>query len=132
MIVVVIIGVLALLVAPRIEPVMASRSVSAAKAGFSTLYSRARMAAVQTRRPATLTVDQNTASAIITLANGTTQNVGMAIRFDSTYGVTATASPSTVNIQPTGLVTGGLPFTLVLVRSSAADTVRITGYGRIE
>ena len=132
MIVVVIIGVLTLIIAPRIEPIMASRSVASARAGFSNLYSRARIAAVQTRRQATITVDQNTAWAVISLATGGTQNVGGAIRFDSTYGVTATASPTSVVIQPTGLVTSGLPFQLVLVRSNAADTVLIEGYGRIK
>jgi Tfp pilus assembly protein FimT len=132
MIVVVIIGVLTLIIAPRIEPIMASRSVAAARAGFSTLYSRARVAAVQSRRQATVTVDQNMASAVISLSGGGTQNIGGAIRFDSTYGVTATASPTTVVIQPTGLVTTGLPFQLILARSDARDTVQILDLGRIK
>ena len=58
--------------------------------------------------------------------------MGTAVLFDTDFGVTATATPTTVTIQPSGLVRTGLPFQLVLVRSSAADTVRITGYGRIE
>jgi len=132
MVVVVIIGVLTLIIVPRIEPLVASRAVASARAGFTTLYSRARVAAVQNRRPATLTVDGNMMSVVISLAGGGSQNIGGAIRFDSTYGVTATASPTSVTIQPTGLVTTGLPFQLVLLRSNAADTVRITDLGRLQ
>ena len=127
MVVVVIIGVLTLILVPRIEPLVASRAVASARAGFTSLYARARVAAVQNRRQATITVDQNMMSVVVG-----TQNIGGAIRFDSTYKVTATASPTTVVIQPTGLVTTGLPFQLILVRSNAADTVRITDLGRVQ
>src|SRR5689334_11194371 len=129
MVVVVIIGVLTLILVPRIEPLVASRAVASARAGFTTLYARARVAAVQNRRQATITIDQNMMSFSL---SGGTQNVGGAVRFDSTYRVTATASPTTVVIQPTGLVTTGLPFQLILVRSNAADTVRITDLGKLQ
>jgi prepilin-type N-terminal cleavage/methylation domain-containing protein len=132
MVVVVILGVLTLILVPRIEPLVASRAVASARAGFTTLYSRARVAAVQNRRQATLKVDQNMMSATISLSGGGTQAIGGAIRFDSTYGVTATASPTTVIIQSNGLVTTGLPFQLILTRSSAADTVKITDLGRVQ
>ena len=132
LIVVVIMGILVLIITPRFDPVLAGRHVKAAKASFTGLYNRARMAAVQNRVNATITVTGNIASASITTSWGGTQNVGIAVRFDTDFGVTATATPTTVTIQPSGLVRTGLPFELVLVRSSAADTVRITGYGRIE
>ena len=128
MVVVVIIGVLTLILVPRIEPLVASRAVASARAGFTSLYARARVAAVQNRRKATITVDQNMMS--VSLSGG--QNIGGAIRFDSTYKVTATASPTTIDIQPTGLVTTGLPFQLILVRSNAADTIRITDLGKLQ
>jgi Tfp pilus assembly protein FimT len=132
MVVVAIIGILVLIITPRFDPVLATRHVKAAKASFTGLYNRARMAAVQNRVNATITVTGNIASAAITTTWGGTQNVGTAVLFDTDFGVTATATPTTVTIQPSGLVRTGLPFSLVLVRSSAADTVRITGYGRIE
>jgi prepilin-type N-terminal cleavage/methylation domain-containing protein len=131
LIVIVILGILVLLVAPRIEPVIAARSVSGARSGFSNLYSRARIAAVQARRRATITVSGNEASATVDMPLGP-QMVGQVIRFDSLYGVQATASPTSVTIQPTGLVTGGLPFELVLIRGSVADTVHITDFGKIK
>jgi type IV fimbrial biogenesis protein FimT len=131
LIVVVILGVLVLLVAPRLDPIIASRSVNSARAGFSNLYSRARIAAVQARRSATITVTGNMASATVDMPGGP-QFVGNLIQFDSLYGVEATASPTSVTIQPTGLVTDGLPFELVLSRSSIRDTVRITDFGKIK
>jgi len=132
MIVVAIMGILVLLIMPRFDPVLSGRHVKAAKASFSSLYQRARMAAVQSRVNAKVKVTGGIASATITTAWGGTQNVGTAVLFDTDYGVTATATPDSVLIEPSGLVRTGLPFVLVLVRSSAYDTVRITGFGRIE
>ena len=130
-VVVAILGVLVLLVAPRLDPIIAGRNVSSARAGFTNLYSRARIAAVQSRRTATITVSGDMASATVAMPGGP-QAVGTVIQFDSLFGVQATASPTSVTIQPTGLVTTGLPFELVLVRSSVVDTVRITGFGKIQ
>ena len=132
LIVVSMIALLILLVAPRLEPILAARQVNAARGDFTQLYNRARMAAVQTRRPATLTVTGGAAVAEITLASGVKQRVAPVIFFDSLFRVSAVASPTTITIQPSGLVTTGLPFELVLTRSSAADTVRISGFGRVE
>ena len=132
LIVVVILGILVLLAAPRFEPIMASRQVSAAKADFTQLYYRARMAAIQSRRQATLQVTGGAAVATISLAGGGTQRVAPVIFFDSLFAVSAVATPTSITIQPTGLVTGGLPFELVLTRSSVVDTVRISGFGRVE
>ena len=132
LIVVVIMGILVLLITPRFDPVLATRNVKAARASFTGLYNRARMAAVQTRVNATVTITGNVASAAVTTTWGGTQNIGTAVLFEDDFGVTATASPTSVTIAPSGLVRTGLPFQLVLARSSARDTVRITGYGRIE
>ncbi|HEU5219421.1 MAG TPA: prepilin-type N-terminal cleavage/methylation domain-containing protein [Gemmatimonadales bacterium] len=132
LIVVVIIGTLTLMVVPRLEPLWASRSVSAARSAFTGLYNRARMAAVQSRQVATVTVTGNVAVATITSAGGVTQRVGQAVVFDSLYGVQAVASPTSLQIQSSGLVTVGLPFALVLTRSDAADTINITGYGKLK
>jgi hypothetical protein len=90
------------------------------------------MAAVQNRVYATLKVSGGVAFATITTPWGGTQNVGNAVLFDTDYRVTATATPDSVLIQPSGLVRTGLPFVLVLIRSDARDTVRITGYGQIQ
>jgi len=131
MVVVVILGVLTLIFAPRLEPIMAGRGVNGARAGFTNLYNLARTYAVQLRGTATVEIVGGRAVATVT-SGGATRSIGGAVAFDSTFRVTATANPTSITIQPTGLVTVGLPFELVLVRSGVADTVRITGYGRIE
>jgi len=129
--VVVIAGILTIMVLPRIEPLAAGRGVSGARAGFTGLYTLARLTALQTHGTAVVSVSGGRAVATITVG-GTTKSIGSAVAFDSTFKVTASASSSTITIQPTGLVTTGLPFTLVLTRSGAVDSVRISGYGRVE
>ncbi|HEY9383387.1 MAG TPA: GspH/FimT family pseudopilin [Gemmatimonadales bacterium] len=131
MVVVVILGVLALIFAPRLEPLTAGRAVNGARAGFTNLYNLARTYAVQSRGVATVEVIGGRAVATITVG-GVTRSIGSAVAFDSTFRVQATANPTSITIQPSGLVTTGLPFELVLTRSDAADTVRISGYGRVE
>ena len=131
MVVVVILGVLTLIFAPRLEPIMAGRGVNGARAGFTNLYNLARTYAVQLRGVATVEVTGGRAVATIN-TGGAIRSIGSAVAFDSTFRVTATANPTSVVIQPTGLVTTGLPFELVLVRSGVVDTLRISGYGRVE
>jgi len=131
LIVVVIMGILTLMIAPRIEPLVAGRGVSGARAGFTNLYNLARMSAVQSRGTALVTVRSGIAVATIR-SGGTTRSIGSAIVFDSLFRVRAVAAPDSVLIQPSGLVTTGLPFELVLVRSGVVDTVRISGFGRVE
>ena len=129
---VVIIGVMALMVLPRLEPIWAGRGVSASRAAFTGLYNRARMAAVQSRQQAAISVTGGIAVATTTSAAGVTTRVGQIIQFASLYGVTAVGNPTTVTIQSSGLVTTGLPFSLALTRSGAIDTVWITGYGSVK
>lgn len=131
LVVVVILGVLTLIFAPRLEPLAAGRGVNGAKASFISLYKLARSYAVQLRGTAVVRVSNNIATASVTFG-GTTRNIGSAVRFDSTFRVVATPVPDTVLIQPTGLVTTGLPFSLALVRSGVVDTVKITGFGKVE
>ena len=95
------------------------------------IYNLARTYAVQSRGVATVEVIGGRAVATITVG-GVTRSIGSAVAFDSTFRVQATANPTSITIQPSGLVTTGLPFELVLTRSDAADTVRISGYGRVE
>ena len=131
LVVVVILGILTLILAPRLEPITAGRAVAGARAGFTSLYNLARTYAVQSRGTAVVSVTSGIALATVT-AGGTTRSIGSAIVFDSTFRVQATANPTSITIQPSGLVTTGMPFELVLVRSGVVDTVRITGFGRIK
>lgn len=132
LIVVVIMGLTTLIVAPRIEQTLARRNVSGAKASFSATYYRARAAAVQNRRPATITIASGLISVSVTTAAGVTQYIGQSLYFPTLYGITPVASAGSLTIGPTGLVTSGTPFTVALSKGSVHDTVQVTGYGRLE
>ena len=131
LIVVVVIGILLAVTAPRIGAMLSRRSVVGATAGFEALFRRARATAIQNRLPATITFASGVATVTIT-RSGTTIVVGPPVDFPSEYGLTPSVTSSTLQIQPTGLVLSNTPFTLIAARSGEADTVRITGYGRIE
>lgn len=132
MLVVVIIGVLSLVTAPRLERELARRSVAAAKVSFSASYRRARAAAVQNRRPTTITIASGLVTVSVSGPGGTTSFVGQSLYYPTLFGVTPTASSGSLTINPTGLVTSGTPFTVALNRGSVYDTVWVTGYGRLE
>ena len=131
LVVVVILGVLTLIFAPRLEPLAAGRGVKGARAGFVNLFNLARVYAVQLRGRAFVVVSNNIATARV-VSGGVSRTVGSAVRFDSTFRVVATPVPDSVIIESTGLITTGLPFSLVLSRSGVVDTVKITGFGKVE
>jgi Tfp pilus assembly protein FimT len=131
LIVIVILGILSMYVAPRIGTALERRSLSGAREGFAALYASGRMAAVQSRARVTIRVESDLATATVATPNGP-RPVGQAVLFQQEFGVTAAATADSVLIQPTGLVTAGLPFELVLSRGAVLTTLRITGYGRVE
>jgi prepilin-type N-terminal cleavage/methylation domain-containing protein len=132
LLVIVVIGILLAMLTPSIATALARRNVRGATAGFESLFRRARATAIQTRLPATITIAGNVASVSV-VRGGSTVVIGQNLDFADQYGgTTATASGVTLRIEPTGLILSGTPFTLIAAKGAAADTVRITGYGRVE
>lgn len=131
LLVVVVIGILLAISAPQISTALARRNVRGATAGFESLFRRARATAIQSRLPATITVAGGVASVSI-VRSGSTVTVGQNLDFQAQYGVTATSSAVTLQIEPTGMILSGTPFTVTATKGGAADTVLVTGYGRIE
>jgi prepilin-type N-terminal cleavage/methylation domain-containing protein len=131
LVVVVILGALTLLAMPRIERALSRADVTAARVELANLILRARVAAVSARRPATLRVASGTAFVTMVTTSGTTQYVSGALVFDRTR-VQATASASSITIQPTGLVTSGTPFSVRLSKRGITDSVTVSGYGRVQ
>jgi Tfp pilus assembly protein FimT len=131
LIVVTLIGILSLLSAPRIERALAARSVSAAKTDVANLFLRVRTTAVTTRQTASLVVGAGSAFGTVTTPAGGVRFLSDPVQFDSLrVGVSATTT--TITVQPTGLVTSGLPAVIRLSRGGVSDSLRITGYGRIQ
>jgi prepilin-type N-terminal cleavage/methylation domain-containing protein len=131
LIVVVIIGMLTLIAMPRIDAAVTRRDVAAAKSGLTNLFLRAKVAAVTSRRPTTVTVGTGSAYATLVTPGGTTQYVGETIHFDST-GVASAPSAGTIVFQATGLVTGGGTYTVLLSKRGVVDSVMVVGYGRVQ
>lgn len=132
LLVIVVIGILLAITAPRIATAMARRNVTGATAGMDALFRRARASAIQTRLPATITFASGVATVTVDSA-GTPKLVGQPLNFPAQYGgVAVTPSSATLRIEPTGLVLSGTPFTFIATKSGDADTTSVTGYGRIE
>jgi type IV fimbrial biogenesis protein FimT len=124
-----IMGVLALFAMPRLSSALSRRDVRAAKVGLANMVLSAKMSAVATRRPVTLTVVSGMASLSMVNSSGTTQYLS-AIVFSSS-GVSAAPSAATLTVQPTGLITSGTPYSVTVSKNGATDSVTVTGYGRV-
>jgi Tfp pilus assembly protein FimT len=125
-----IVGLLGLLAVPRIERALAARDLAAARAGVSALWLRARMAAVQQRRPVVVAANGDVVSASALSPTGPVPVGTVLLR--SQFGVSVTSPPASLTLAPTGLVVKGTPFHLHFAKSGLTDSVRITGYGRFE
>jgi prepilin-type N-terminal cleavage/methylation domain-containing protein len=131
LLVVVVIGILLAITAPGITAALNRRNVRGATAGFEALFRRARSTAIGQRLPATITFASGVASVSV-VRNGSTITVGQNLDFANQYGVTLSTSSVTLQVEPTGLVLSGTPFVVIANKGDAADTVRVTGYGRVE
>jgi prepilin-type N-terminal cleavage/methylation domain-containing protein len=125
-----IVGLLALLSVPRIERALAARELAAARSSVTALWLRARVTAVQQRRPVVLTVSGGVVSASTSTSGGPVL-VGT-VPLLSEFGVNVTSPATSLTVAPTGLVLKGTPFLVRLARSGLTDSLRIVGYGRIE
>lgn len=129
LVVVTMLGILMLMVIPRVERSLARVNIVAARVGFSSFFLRARNSAIQSRKPVVVSFASGTAVA------GTSGVMfgqsSMVLNFQGLYGVSASASGS-LTIQPTGIVSNGTPFVLQLTKGSVVDTVQVTGFGRVE
>lgn len=130
LIVVVIAGALLLMSLPRLDRALARREVTNARAAVATLVLRARTAAVQRRQPVRVAVDSATAWISAETASGPVLLSSLPLR--ESFGIVASASADGFTVQPNGLVIGGTPFTVWLARGGITDSVRITGYGRVQ
>lgn len=131
LLVVVVIGILLAMTAPGIAAALARRNVRGATAGFESLFRRARATAIGQRLPATITFASGIASVSI-VRNGSTVAVGQNLDFTNQYNVAISTSSVTLQIEPTGLILSGTPFVVIATKGDAADTIRVTGYGRVE
>ena len=131
LLVVVVIGILLAMTAPGIAAALARRNVRGATAGFESLFRRARATAIGQRLPATITFASGIASVSI-VRNGSSVAVGQNLDFTNQYNVAISTSSVTLQIEPTGLILSGTPFVVIATKGDAADTISVTGSGRVD
>jgi prepilin-type N-terminal cleavage/methylation domain-containing protein len=134
LIVVVIMGVVSLIAFPRIQSTFQASALRGARTRLVTVYGAARAAAVQTNRPVRVHFSGNTvwvtATPRLTVGgSGTADTIGAVQSMYDVFGVTLTGSVDSLMLDPRGLGLNGA--TLVMANAHGADTIAITGFGRV-
>jgi Tfp pilus assembly protein FimT len=134
LIVVVIMGVITLVAFPKIQSAFRASALRGARTRLITVYGAARGAAVQSNRPVRVHMSGNsvwvTATPRLTVGgSGTADTIGAVQSVYDIFGVTLASSVDSLMLDPRGLGLNGA--TLVLANASGADTISITGFGRV-
>jgi prepilin-type N-terminal cleavage/methylation domain-containing protein len=125
-----VLAVVMAIAAPRVADVNVQRNVRGARAAVANLYARARVRAVQTRKPVTLQF--NDSLAWITSPRGAAlDTVGGLQNLKAQFGVTIAATGA-ISVQPTGLVNAGAPVKVSVTKYGHTDSVVISGYGKMQ
>lgn len=129
LIVVAVMGGLMLLALPRFRAAVQQHDVRGARTKVVTLYNQARANAMTTNRPTAIRFNGNTAVITATLPGGGLDTLGSVQDLHNDYGITLVSSDSMLAIDPRGFGRGG--GTIELVRGPFADTVEVSGFGRV-
>jgi prepilin-type N-terminal cleavage/methylation domain-containing protein len=129
--VVVLLGILVLMAMPRMEGALVRRDLAGARAAAHSMVLRARTAAVQLRKPVTINADTALVWLTVPAAGGGSQRLAV-LNVMAEYGVRLGPSAASLVVQPTGLVATGTPFRLGLSKAGRLDSLRVTGFGRVE
>lgn len=132
LVVFVIVGVLGIIAFPWVRDGLRDTTVRGARTAVVALYAKARASAVQTNRRTALRLSGNSAYVTAERGGGLRDTVALEDLF-AQFGVTMTATDSILWIDPRGFGMGaGTSTTLItLIRESDADTVEISGFGRV-
>lgn len=131
LIVIVVLGILLLVLAPRVGPTTANREVAGATQAFASIFRQARASAVQQRQTVTLSFNAGVATLLVS-PGGVLDTIGYPLNFPEDFGLTPTVSGATIVVAPTGMVTSGTPFTFTATKRGSSRSIMVTGAGRIE
>jgi type II secretory pathway pseudopilin PulG len=131
LIVVVVVGILLLILVPRVGPTTARREVAGATEAFASIFRQARASAVQQRQAVTLSFNAGVASLLVS-PGGVLDTIGYPMNVPNDFGLTPTVSGASIVVGPTGIVTSGTPFTFTATKRGQSRTITVTGAGRIE
>jgi prepilin-type N-terminal cleavage/methylation domain-containing protein len=127
-IVLVVVGVMTALAAPRIAGYVDQLAVKRAEAETAAFYNRVRIAAVY--RAARVRIGFS-GDSLVAVAEGASDSIVGNIRGPTRFGVTLTASRPEIRLYPNGLGLGAANTKLVFRRGGAADSLTISRLGRI-
>lgn len=134
LIVIVVIGLVSLIGLPKLQHAWAHSNVLSSKAKITSLYARARAAAVEGSRTAILVVNGGNAYVVARprlTGAGAYDTITPVENLYTQFQVSLTSNVDSVWIAPTGLGLGAAQTQIVLTKGSYADTVFINQYGRI-
>ncbi len=131
MIAITVSGLMLALAMPRIRDTLVTRDVKSARSALANMYARARVNALQTRRSSTIHFSGNEVWVTAPVGAGL-DTVGAVVNLTTLYGVSITASVGTITVLATGLSNMAAVATIKVSRSGKADSVMISGYGRLE
>lgn len=137
LIVLVTMGILFALSAPRFTVLREQSAARAARLQLGSAFAAARAAAVQKGRPATLTIDDGIVRVtVLTGLSATTTTVLGPLRLDGTEGSATLASidgPTTVTYDPRGMITPGLATVAryQLTAGDVSDTLCVSAVGMV-
>ncbi len=131
LIVITVVGILILILVPRIGPTTARREVNGAAEAFASIFRQARASAVQQRQTVTLSFNAGVGTLLVS-PGGVLDTIGTPMNFPGDFGITPTVSSATIVVAPSGLVTSGAPFTFTATKRGQSRSIMVTGAGRIE
>ena len=130
MIAIVVAGLMLAIATPKVRATVIRQEVHAARAAVANMYARARIHALQSRKPTT--VHFNGTQTWVTATDGAVlDTVGAVVDLTSLYGVSVAASQAQIGFTPTGFTSIGSA-KVVVARSGYRDSVQVTGYGRLK
>ncbi|MDH4045623.1 MAG: GspH/FimT family pseudopilin, partial [Gemmatimonadota bacterium] len=135
LIVIVIMGAIMIIAFPRMQAAYQASAVRGARTRLIAIYGAARAAAVQSNRPVRVHFNGNnvwvTATPRLTVGgSGTADTIGPVQSLYSAFGVSLAAGVDSLMLDPRGLgLNGG---SLVVSNAHGADTLTITGFGRVK
>ena len=129
--VVVVSGMMLVFAVPRIANSLQRTDVEGARTRTVALFNLARANAIESNRHASLLLTSTTAMITAQAPGGGTDT--LALEDFSAYGVNLASSRTSITLDPRGVAMGLGSSTAIIVLSkgSYADTVQITGFGRV-
>lgn len=132
LLVVVVLGMLLAIVAPRIGDAMVRRDVRNTRVALVSLYQQARLVAIQRGQPAALRFDADSAWITVGVGGAATQ-LGPGRDMNTLYGTSVTASDPAITVTPTGLFPNtASTYTVTFAKRGVRDSLVVNGYGRIQ